>query len=66
MTDESTVCEHCFGTGQKVEMRPVKLGAKLAPYEPCPYCTKSKPPQKPARFISKIAEARRRRKGVWT
>jgi hypothetical protein len=62
MTDESTVCEYCFGTGQKVEMRPVRLGAKLPPYEPCPYCTKPKQPPKPARFISKIAAARRKRR----
>jgi hypothetical protein len=66
MTDESTVCEHCFGTGQKVAMRPVRLGAKLPPFDACTYCTTSKPPPKPARFISKITEARRRRKGVWT
>jgi hypothetical protein len=64
MTDESTVCEYCFGTGQKVEMTPVRWGANLPPYEPCPYCTEPRPPQKPARFISKIAEARRSRKGV--
>jgi hypothetical protein len=62
MTDESTVCEHCFGTGQKVEMRPVRLRAKLPPYEPCPYCTKPKPPQKPVPFISKITAARRKRR----
>lgn len=62
MTDETTVCEYCLGTGQKVELRPVRLGAKLAPYQPCPYCTKPKPPQKPARFISKIAAARRKRR----
>jgi DnaJ-class molecular chaperone len=63
MTDETTVCEHCFGTGQKVEMRPVRLGAKLPPYEPCPHCNGPKPPpHKPARFISTIAAARRKRK----
>ena len=31
MTDDTTVCEHCFGTGQKVEMRPVSLGASPPP-----------------------------------
>jgi hypothetical protein len=60
MTDESTVCEHCFGTGQKVEMRPVRMGAKLPPYQPCPYCNEVKPPHKPARFISRLAAARRK------
>jgi hypothetical protein len=55
-------CEYCLGTGQKVEMRPVTLSAKLAPHEPCPYCTKAKPPQKPVRFISRIAAARRKRR----
>jgi len=64
MTDESTVCEHCFGTGQKVEMRPVRLGAKLPPYEPCPHCNGPKPPPRSARFVSKITAARRKRKGV--
>jgi DnaJ-class molecular chaperone len=64
MTDESTVCEHCFGTGQKVEMTPVRLGAKLPPYKPCPHCNGSKPSPRSARFISKIAAARRKRKGV--
>ena len=31
-------CSYCFGTGQKVEMRPVKFGEKLPPYQPCPSC----------------------------
>jgi hypothetical protein len=62
MTNESAVCEHCFGTGQKVEMRPVRLGAKLPPYQPCPYCSEPTPPHKPARFISRITAARRQRR----
>jgi hypothetical protein len=64
MNDESTICEHCFGTGQKVEMRPIRLGAKLTPFEACPYCTKPKAPQKPVPFISRLAAARRKRRGV--
>ncbi len=31
-------CNYCFGTGQKVEMRSVKFGEKLPPYEPCSSC----------------------------
>jgi hypothetical protein len=62
MTDESKVCEHCFGTGQKVEMRPVRLGAKLAPFEPCLHCTAANPSHRAAPFISRIVAARRKRR----
>jgi hypothetical protein len=61
---EKTECEYCFGTGQKVEMTPSRLGAKIPPYTPCPHCSGPKPPPRSARFISKMAEARRRRRGV--
>jgi DnaJ-class molecular chaperone len=37
MTDDLK-CKYCFGTGQKVEMKPAKFGEKLPPYEPCPSC----------------------------
>jgi hypothetical protein len=62
MTDKTTVCEHCFGTGQKVEMRPVRLGVKLPPYEPTPHCDGPKPSPRSAPFVSKITAARRKRK----
>jgi hypothetical protein len=38
MTDDEMKCRFCFGTGQKVEMTPVKLGQKLPPYQRCPSC----------------------------
>jgi hypothetical protein len=31
-------CRYCFGTGQKVEMTPVKWGKSCRLYQPCPSC----------------------------
>jgi DnaJ-class molecular chaperone len=31
-------CEACFGTGQEVEMKPMKLGHKIAIPPVCPTC----------------------------
>jgi len=35
---ESERCPECYGTRQKVEMRPVILGKKLPGYQQCPAC----------------------------
>jgi DnaJ-class molecular chaperone len=35
---DDTKCRYCFGTGQKVEMRPARWGEQLPPYERCPSC----------------------------
>jgi DnaJ-class molecular chaperone len=57
MTDEMK-CKFCFGTGQKVEMTPVRLGEKLSPYQPCPSCGGTgvppnvRPPRKSMRRVS--------------
>ena len=31
-------CPDCNGTGQKIEMRPVRLGVPLSPYQLSPRC----------------------------
>jgi DnaJ-class molecular chaperone len=46
MSDEMK-CKFCFGTGQKVEMMPVRLGEKLPPYQSCPSCGGTGVPPKP-------------------
>jgi DnaJ-class molecular chaperone len=37
MSDQAK-CEYCFGTGQNIEMRPVRFGRPLPPYQPCLRC----------------------------
>jgi DnaJ-class molecular chaperone len=53
-------CSYCFGTGQKVEMMPVKLGEKLPLYQPCPSCGGTGRPPKPTRVWRRRKPMRRR------
>jgi DnaJ-class molecular chaperone len=52
-------CSYCFGTGQKVEMRPAKVGEKLPPYQRCPSCGGSGLPAKPVRVWRRRKSMRR-------
>jgi hypothetical protein len=54
-------CGSCFGTGQKVEMRPVRFSEKLPPYEPCPSCGGTGVPPKPVKVTQKIHAATQKR-----
>jgi DnaJ-class molecular chaperone len=52
-------CRYCYGTGQKVEMTPVKLGEKLPPYQPCPSCGGTGVPPKPVKVYRRKSMRRR-------
>jgi len=58
MSDELK-CNYCFGTGQKVEMTPRKLGQKIPPYQPCPSCGGSGNAPKPVRVWRRRKSMRR-------
>ena len=47
-------CNYCYGTGQKVEMRPVKFGQKLPPYQLCPSCGGTGLPPKPVKVSGHV------------
>lgn len=57
-------CPICYGTGQKVTMRAVRMGRALPPWEPCPACDgtgqKKAPPKAVPLIGSKLREARRK------
>jgi DnaJ-class molecular chaperone len=54
-------CPDCNGTGQKINMRPVRLGVPLPPFKPCPRCDGAGevPYPKPARVRPKRRSLRR-------
>jgi DnaJ-class molecular chaperone len=52
-------CEYCFGTGQKIEMKPAKWGEKLPAFEKCPSCGGSGVPPKPVRVWRRRKSMRR-------
>lgn len=41
MSNNQTTCKECFGTGRRLEMRPIRLWAKLELPKPCPECAGS-------------------------
>ena len=53
-------CPDCFGTGQKVEMRPLNFGRSLPPYQVCPRCegTEKVPYPKPVRYARRKSMGR--------
>jgi DnaJ-class molecular chaperone len=56
---DDTKCKYCFGTGQKVEMKPAKWGEKLPPYERCSSCGGTGIAPKPVRVWRRRKPMRR-------
>jgi DnaJ-class molecular chaperone len=68
MSIDHTDCPACHGTGQFIVMRPIRRYEKIEPLF-CSECggTGKKPEKtkpKPVRIISRLARARRTRRGV--